>query len=283
MNCAWEAFLNILPIRFRKDMDKPGNEDLLEVRLRLSHPPELVFADRTVTLRSVVTEEDLAQCIHFASQYSPWNAESISRGYITAHGGHRIGVFGRYTEDTGNHRWSLQTPAMLCIRIARDFSGISGEIDSLEGSVLIIGPPGSGKTTLLRDLIRQYSNKRTGNISVIDEREEIFPKYRDRFCFPAGVRTDVLSGCRKQVGIEWALRNMTPSVIAVDEITAKEDCDALLHAGWCGVNLIATAHAGSKHDLWTRPVYKQILEHNLFQTLLIMQPNKSWQAERINL
>lgn len=282
MKCAWDAFIHLLPMRFRDETDRLGREYLLEVRLRLGLPPELVLINRSVKLQSLVTTEDLRQCIHYASQYSPWAAGTIGQGYITAPGGHRIGVFGRYS-DCGDNGWTLQTATMLCLRVARDFEGISRSAESLSGSVLIIGTPGSGKTTLLRDLIRQYSHIHIGNISVIDEREEIFPRYQDRLCFFPGDNTDVLSGCKKQIGIEWALRNMTPSVIAVDEITAKDDCEALLHAGWCGVKLLATAHAGNKKDLLSRPVYKPIIKHNLFQTLLIMQPDRTWRAERINL
>lgn len=279
MQCAWDAFINLLPSRFRIDVDRLGKENLQEIRMRLHLPMELVLADKIIKLHLPVTAEDLKYCIQFSSQYSPWSASTISHGYITAPGGHRVGIFGRYAHHR-EYNWSLQTPAMICLRVARDFERFL-DIDVTSSSILIIGPPGSGKTTLLRDLIRQYSKLNIGNISVIDEREEIFPRYQNRLCFNAGCKTDILSGCDKSTGIEWALRNMTPAVIAVDEITAQVDSDAMLHAGWCGVNLFATAHAGSKADLLERPVYKQIIEHNLFQTLLVMQPDKNWHAERI--
>jgi stage III sporulation protein AA len=79
------------------------------------------------------------------------------------------------------------------------------------------------------------------------------------------------------------LRSMGPSCIAVDEITAEEDCKALIQAGWCGVSLLATAHAANKQDLLSRNVYRSIVDCGLFDTLLVMLPDKAWRLERMNL
>ena len=116
---------------------------------------------------------------------------------------------------------------------------------------------------------------------MVDEREELFPLFKGQACFESGERTDVLSGCPKAAGIEAVLRSMNPKWIAVDEITAQLDSEALLHAGWCGVNLLATAHAGSIHDLKTRPLYRTLIENQLFSTILILHRDKSWTMERI--
>ena len=72
------------------------------------------------------------------------------------------------------------------------------------------------------------------------------------------------------------LRTMGPDIIAVDEITAAEDSSALLQAGWCGVSLIATAHASDRIDLLNRPIYKPIIQSRLFDCLVKMQYNKTW-------
>lgn len=280
MTCAWQAYLNLLPPWLRQQVDKYGKDNLQELRLRIDLPPELISKDSSSWLDRKIAMEDLKFCINAASQYSPWCANTISNGYITAPGGHRIGICGEAVVSKGVMT-GIHTPNSLCIRVARDFPGVAKSTLKYAGSILIIGRPGSGKTTLLRDIIRQRSENRVGAIAVVDERREIFPMYHGRNCFFAGRQTDIISAAKKNVAIDAVLRNMSPSTIAMDEITAKEDCDALLHAGWCGVHLLATAHAGSRKDLFSRPVYRPIIESKLFDTLIILQSDKSWHVERM--
>ena len=115
----------------------------------------------------------------------------------------------------------------------------------------------------------------------MDERQEVFPIFRGQVCFEQGKCTDVISGCAKPQGINVVLRNMNPKWIAVDEITTQEDTQAMLSAGWCGVNLIATAHAGSLADLKCRPIYRPLVENKLFQNVLVLRRDKSWILERM--
>lgn len=281
MICNWDCFIRLLPLWLRQEVDLKGRTCLLELRLRVGLPPELVCSKYTITLSRNISVDDIAFCINTASKYSPWSATTVSKGYITAPGGHRIGICGDAVISSGNMT-GIRTPTMLCMRVARDFPGISQGIPIENSSVLIIGRPGSGKTTLLRDLIRQQSNKQQGSIGVVDERGELFPTQNNNG-FPTGPRTDVISGCSKKNGIELLLRCMGPTVIAVDEITSKEDCVTLLHAAWCGVNLFATAHAGSIEDLFSRPVYRPLLKQKIFNTLVIANPDKTWKLERTSL
>lgn len=282
MTCAWQAYLNLLPPWLRQQVDNHNSETLQELRLRIDQPPELILKDTNCWLSRKISIEDLKFCINAASQYSPWCAGTISSGYITAPGGHRIGICGDAVVSKGAIT-GIHTPSSLCLRVARDFPGIAESTLEYSGSILIIGRPGCGKTTLLRDIIRQRSEKNSGAVAVVDERCEIFPVYQGKSCFFPGRKTDIFSSAKKSVAVEAVLRNMSPSTIAMDEITAKEDCDALLHAGWCGVHLLATAHAGSKYDLFSRPVYRPIIDSKLFDTLIILQSDKSWHAERMKI
>lgn len=280
MICAWSSFLNILPPWLRQSVDKLGKEDLLELRMRINLPPTLRKKSTTIRLERNITAEDLHFCINIASKYSPWLAETASNGYITATGGHRIGICGNAVGNAGKLT-DVSSLTSLCIRVARDFPGIANRLMGANGSVLIIGAPGYGKTTLLRDLIRLRSNTGKEYISIVDERSEIFPRVNGQFCFEIGANSDILSGCKKSLGIETVLRTMGPDTIAIDEITAESDCNALFYAGWCGVKLIATAHAGSKEDLLSRPLYRPIIENKLFDTLVVLQSNKNYYVERM--
>ena len=76
---------------------------------------------------------------------------------------------------------------------------------------------------------------------------------------------------------------MGPEVIAVDEITAEADTRALLQAACCGVELMATAHAGSLEDFCRRRIYRPLREANLFQTILVLGQDQSFTVERMGL
>lgn len=277
MKCAWKELLAILPMWCRADVDELGRDTLQELRLRLGLPPELIRSNGNLKLKRAVTSDDLSYIVNTASRYSPWAAATSAQGYITAPGGHRIGLCGQAVMQ-GSQMTGLRQISSLCVRVARDFPGIGQKLQYSSGSILILGRPGSGKTTLLRDLIRLRSDTGKGSVAVVDERGELFPNG-----FSTGYRTDILTGCTKAQGIDVLLRTMSPCTIAVDEITSEHDCEALLKAGWCGVDLLATAHASCKADLFARPVYRGLAGSRLFDTFVVLQPDKSFKAERMEL
>lgn len=264
MNWNKQQLLAILPQRMRS----AEFSDVREIRLRLGQPPRLVTGTGFRLLDGPVGEGELQFPINAASRYSPWNAESLKEGYLTASGGHRIGVCG----EGGEH--GIRNITSVCIRIARDVSGIAAGMPT-DGNLLLLGPPGSGKTTLLRDLIRLTG--RTASVAVVDERGEVFPEG-----FRRGGNTDVLTGVSKPRGIDMVLRSMGPAVIAMDEVTGRPDCEALLRAGWCGVRLLATAHAADLRDLYERPIYAPLVRTGLFHRVAVLDREQNWHLEEVD-
>ena len=276
MTCAWKELLAILPPWLSQEVDRFQNDTLQELRLRQGKPPQLILKEKAVWLVRPVSAEDLSFCVNTASRYSPWAAQTTAYGYLTATGGHRIGLCGEAVVQNGAMT-GIRTVRSLCIRVARDFPGIAEKYRGFTGSILIIGPPGSGKTTFLRDLLRQFSMEQT--VAVADERCELFPDG----LFTRGKALDVLSGCPKVQAVNALLRTMGPDTLAMDEITAREDCEALLQAGWCGVRLVATAHAAGISDLRNRTLYRPLLAANLFQHILVLGRDKTLHEERMTL
>lgn len=273
MICAWNEYLSVLPKWLAAEVDRKGRDQLRELRLRLGQPPELKTDGKPVRLERLVTKEDLDFIVNTASRYSPWSSSTVASGYLTIQGGHRIGICGECVIKEKSLSGFRKITA-LNLRVARDFPGISKGCAGLQGSVLVLGPPGCGKTTLLRDLLRRRAEFET--VGVVDERGELFQS-----CFRKGQSMDVLTGCGKAEGMEILLRTMGPDSIGVDEITSESDAAALIKAGWCGVELLATAHACSLEDFRNRPVYKPLAESGLFDHILVLHRDKSWHQERM--
>ena len=275
-----QSVLDVLSAACREAVCRYDLGAVQELRLREGRPPYLktVSGERAVPLQNgigTVTREDLEQILAAAARHSVYSAqEALGEGYLTLPGGHRIGICGTLAERGGKR--AMKELSSLNIRIAHDIWIDPVRVgQALTDSLLIVGPPGSGKTTLLRACIRALSRNGVC-VGVADERGEIG-------AYPLGEHVDVLCGCSKQEGMERLLRCMGPSWIAVDEISAESDILALEKLSYCGVRLLATAHAAGMDELRQRKLYRRLLETGVFSNALILRTDQTFSQERIML
>lgn len=278
---AYQQAIQVLPLNLRQwAMSVPveDQERVEELRLRVGGPISLIFPEGERWVQGgTVTERDLEHLVELASGASFHAvADQLRRGYLTAEGGHRIGLCGSVVLQTGSIQ-GIKDISSAALRVARQRPGVSrGVLERLcrKGqltSTLILAPPGLGKTTLLRDLIYRVSSGRgccPMRVALADERGEIAAMYRGVPQLEVGPRTDILGGCPKGEGLMMLLRGMNPQVLAVDEITAPDDVAALRAAVGCGVVLLATAHGQSREDLERRPLYRSMMQEKIFEKLV---------------
>jgi stage III sporulation protein AA len=254
-----------------------------EFRLRMGRPMTVVFPEGESHPQGCpvrpVTGEDLSTVLEIASQCSIHTVlERFKSGFITVAGGHRIGICGSGVVKDGGIL-NLRQLSSVAVRIAKEARGSASEVllhlydgGSLQNT-LIISPPGRGKTTLLRDLIRCISDGEGVpplRVGVSDERGELAAMENGMPRMEIGARTDVMDGCPMQTGLLMLLRGMNPQVLAMDEITAPEDLEALETAAGCGVRLLATAHGENQRELRQRPLYRKLLDEGIFRRTVII-------------
>lgn len=240
-----------------------------EFRLRVGHVPTVLLPQGEQTLPDLkpLSQADLSAVLEIATRASVHAAmDSIQEGYISTRGGFRVGICGSAATQKGEIT-GFRSLSSLSIRISREILGLASRV--LGGlteagevqSTLILSPPGGGKTTLLRDLIRAISEGEDclpRRVSLADERGEVAALAGGQARLNVGRQTDVLDGAPKAKAAMLLLRAMNPQVLAMDEVSAPEDIEALRLAANCGVTLLASAHAQGPEDLQRRPLYRQL-------------------------
>ncbi len=271
-----QQILPILPPRLHAPLLRLAARQPEDIRLRAGEAPAALLAGREIQLDArPVTWQELENTLMAATDHSCYAAqEQLCDGFVTIAGGHRVGVCGTAVV-RGGVMTGLRSVSSLCIRIARQ---IDCRTPPLTRSALLLGAPGCGKTTLLRACIRALS-RGGARVSVADERGELAACVQGVPQLDVGPCTDVLSGGSKAHSMMLLLRAMRPDWIAVDEITAPEDLEAIRQCSYCGVRLLATAHAESRTALEKRPLYRDLLRLGVFDTYITLDGQKNWSME----
>ncbi len=278
--------LEYLPQSVRQSIRRlqPDKPEIQEIRLRCGRPVGICIKgdERFLTADGTLTDdpsqalhiraEEIAQSFQAVCSYSVYSHErDITEGFVTIRGGCRVGICGTASGQTDMPA-ALRHISGLNFRIAGEYKGCAAQIVQQIGtepvSILIAGTVGSGKTTILRDLCRMIGDRyRT---SLIDERGEIAAVLRGTPQHEIGQKTDVLDGYPRASGILTALRVLTPEYIVCDEISTEQDVQAILQAAGCGVQFLASCHAGSPEDLHRRPVLRPLLEGGVFRYCVML-------------
>ncbi len=254
---------------------------VLEIRVKKEGPLSLVLKEKVLFLNCdgflaekvnlkvlTVNEEEISKIFEMICRYSVQSYEKeIAEGFVTLNGGHRVGICG--TAVKGDVKvTALRDITSFNFRLARIISDVSFDFakkyfsDNLP-SVLVAGAPMSGKTTFLRDLIIKLSSGAVGRyikVSVIDERSE--------FGEDLGACTDRFTGYPKGVGMQIALRCMSPQVIVIDEIGTGEEVDAIKMSLNAGVSVIASIHGDCYEKLIRRAQISKLLDDGTFDFLV---------------
>lgn len=296
-----EEILRILPLEIRKVLKgiRLSFDSVQEIRIRVNSPLLILYKGREIdagyTYDSIkykhglkVKLKDIREMMELICEHSAYAyEEEMRQGYVTIEGGHRIGIAGKTILSDGSIK-NMKHISCLNIRVAGQMIGcaddIIGQLIQDGGDnygriyhTLILSPPGGGKTTLLRDIIRQLSGGRNQgkvrfagmNVGVVDERSEICACYLGVPQNDVGPRTDVLDGCPKAEGMIRLVRSMAPDVIAVDEIGAKKDYEAIEYALTCGCGIIATIHGRDIDDLKNNVYMKTCFDDGMFERIVI--------------
>ena len=263
--------LELLPVELRTDCERFPLKDYEEIRLRLGKPVKLLWAGKEYDTHSPsVSSEHLNRVLEKATGASLHSvSDRLKNGFIT-YRGIRIGLGGNAVTRNGEI-YTFSRYTSLNLRIPHPFCGsLKTQADTVcaEGSgVLIVSPPGGGKTTALRELIRLISDK--GNrVSVVDDREELFPYVEEGEVYERGECTDVISGADKERAALMLLRTMNPEYIALDEISKKQEINAVREICGCGVRIISTAHGTNIAEMQKRQTYRELFEEKIFTHIL---------------
>ena len=266
----FETACTLLPEELAAGLEEHRGAE--ELRLRIGQRPTALIAGLEIPFsEKSLTPEALHRVVEIATGASLHSAAASLRNGFLPYRGLRIGVCGEAAVSDGR-LLGFQSIRSLAVRIPQPCSSACTEaarrcLEDGAQSTLIVAPPGGGKTSLLRRLIL-CASQRGLRVGVIDERDELSGCHGGESAYELGPCSDVMIGLDKQTAAMLLLRAMNPEIIAMDEITQSRDLETVKDAAGCGVLLFATAHGRSEEDMRTRPLYRELLEQQIFSRLV---------------
>ncbi len=291
MNTRYTEVLEYLPGHIRKMMEKVFDavgENLQEIRIRQGMPLIVITSSGSFSVcvdgsispaiggAYTVTDADVRLIFQAVCENSVYAfMDEIKQGFVTVKGGHRVGFSGRVVTN-GRRIENFREISSINIRIAREVIGAANQIiDSIltPGGIvntLIVSPPMGGKTTVLRDIARQISDRGT-KTALIDERGELAAMFKGVPQNDVGLQTDVIENAPKSEAVIMMLRTMSPQLMVTDEISTKEDSDALMQCFGTGVAVVASTHGSSAREVMQRENIKPLLDGIGFGQIVVLQ------------
>ena len=286
-----DEILNFFPEEIKQKIKQNIIENIEEIRIRTYKPIILKNGQAEKQIDYIITPNTVLQILQKICENSIYSYQNqICNGFITLHGGHRVGITGNAVikdEQVIN----LNYISSLNFRIARQVFNCSNTalpyiINSSQNDIyttLIVSPPGCGKTTLLRDLVRRISNGipemnfKGVTCGIVDERGEISAMDKGVPQNDIGIRTDVIENISKSLGMKMLVRSMSPKIIVADEIGSIDDIEAIEYVLCSGVRGIFTAHGQNIEEVRKNPILSQLIEKQMIDKILFLDSKRKIQ------
>ncbi len=242
-----DALLAVLPEDIRAALEHIGQwDELLEVITDLGRAPTARYTRGEEVLRdSEVNQQELQHIVDRVGEFDADNRAGIARTL------HRIAAIRNRKGDVVG----------LTCRVGRAVYGTIAIIEDIiksGRSVLLLGRPGVGKTTMLRETARVLAGSK--RVIVVDTSNEIGGD--GDIPHPAVGRARRMQvempSLQHEVMIE-AVENHNPEVIIIDEIGRELEALAARTIAERGVQLIATAHGNTLHNLLLNPTLSDLV------------------------
>ncbi len=238
--------------------------------IRLCRGGQVYMCVRGENIRTSVicTDLDISETVKALCGNSLYaHSDTIRQGFIFTASGFRVGVCGRAV-CRGESVELVSDITSLVIRVPMRYPGAADDLYPYVTSsvkpqgMLIWSAPGVGKTTALRELsVLLTGGGHPYRVSVIDTRFELMAGISDG-------TADVFRGYPRAVGMEIAVRTMSPQIVVCDEIAGQEDADAVRACAASGIAIIASAHAEDFRALQMRRELRSLIEENIFPTVV---------------